>query len=238
MEKIEAYKCLAEIRGIIDDLGIFVKNNIDIPPDMMYRLTKLGDLTKNLYAYVLITNDNDLIKKVEQTPRYPLAVLIQYDLDKITRLSVSEGWRNLLRIAPQNLLTDVAETSAKEPQPLNYEKELGKDLETRVMKIYDFWKNCELNPNGYINVFYDVTPFQFCKMVSEADFLELYNTKSFKHRVGQSVVVLSKIIKDENWTLKAEKNLGTTIINLQKNTNFAEYEDLKDAFPQFCRRMP
>jgi len=119
---------------------------------------------------------------------------------------------------------------------------IDKEKESVILKIYEFWQNCEQSKEGYANVFKDITRQQFLEMVTTADFSQIYIKPAIRQRVGYNVVLLSKIIKSDEWTNEAEKNLNTTITKLKKNTQFAEYGSLKTTFPYLfprrCREMP
>jgi hypothetical protein len=118
-----------------------------------------------------------------------------------------------------------------------YRVELDKETESKVLETYRFWNSTEKyiqtrTPIITNNIFKDTTQKEFLEMVSAADFSKLYNTKGIKQRVGQNIVALSKIINSDEWTGQATTKLNTTIRALQKNTQFHEYEDLKNKFIQ------
>ncbi len=113
--------------------------------------------------------------------------------------------------------------------PQQYRLELTKDLEAKVLKVYQFWCNLDNSKEGYKNIFEGTTQADFLNMVSDANFTTLYNTSRIKQRVGGTVVILADILGND-WGKEVTKKLYTTIRNLQKNTGFAEYEALKKEF--------
>lgn len=115
-----------------------------------------------------------------------------------------------------------------------YRITLDKELENKVLKIYQFWNNTEKDVKGNNiitkNIFKDINQHDFLEMVCNADFSEIYNKSKCKYRVGQTVIELSKIINDEKWTEQAAKTLKTTIRNLQKNSQYLE-KDAWESYP-------
>ena len=118
---------------------------------------------------------------------------------------------------------------ADDENPVPYKLELSKELEEKVLKVYQFWNEQDDKKYGRKNIFKNTTRLEFFKMVVSADFSSLFNQKGIKHRVGYTVVVLTNFLGNE-WGGKAATNLGSSIRELQKNTSFYEFEPLKNMF--------
>jgi len=164
----------------------------------------------------------------------------QHIIDEGNRIENSQGLFEYLTIQDKKEIQRYIDAYFEYIKKYNstiqqYRIEFDKDTENNVLEIYKFWNSTGKNRNANTpiiqnNIFKNTNQSEFLEMVSHADFSKLYNTKTLKQRVGQTVVELSNIINDEKWTERATKTLNTTIRKLQKNTSFSEYEALKNKF--------
>ena len=112
---------------------------------------------------------------------------------------------------------------------VDYKFKLTIELEQKVLKVFQFWKEHDDHVYGQKNIFKETNQSEFFQMIINADFSALYNRKGIKHRIGYTLVILARILGDE-WSDKAMHNINSTIRELQKHTDFCEFADLKEAF--------
>lgn len=98
--KSEAYKALVEIKQILGEADLFVKNGHKLPPGMILQLNKLGELGRSIKAYTMTTNDRTIIEEVGKIPRFELhSIFSWYDIPQETRISLQSCIRTLYDVA-------------------------------------------------------------------------------------------------------------------------------------------
>ncbi|MDR2919104.1 MAG: hypothetical protein LBV72_07060 [Tannerella sp.] len=133
MDKTEAYGLLVELRKIINTTCLFVERKMEIPPAIISDLDRVGEMSKKMEIYVLMSKDSNFLNEVENTQRYTLHQLLGwYELSNKTRNSVTDCCAHLVNIAPQNLHSEESKNTENEPKQKLSEtpKTLPKGLDT------------------------------------------------------------------------------------------------------------
>lgn len=130
--KNEAYKALIEIEYVIKNAAVCIKNGLNLPPILLSKLNRLGDLGRDIEAYVKATSDMDIIEAVGKIPRFELqAILSWYDIKQETRFSVVGCIRSLYNVARMgNKDTNTIKITTQETLP----KELDTDEAKAIFK--------------------------------------------------------------------------------------------------------
>lgn len=127
--KSEAYKALVEIKQILSEADLFVKNGYKLPPGMILQLNKLGELGRSIKAYTMTTNDRTIIEEVGKIPRFELhSIFSWYDIPQETRISLQSCIRTLY---------DVARISNKDKEKEEEPPRYSKDEEEKATRQFN-----------------------------------------------------------------------------------------------------
>jgi hypothetical protein len=110
------------------------------------------------------------------------------------------------------------------PRP-TYKIILDKDMEAKVLKVYRFFNDVK-ERHGKTNTFRGITQTDFLKMVYDADFSRLRNSRDLQRKHG-TIAILSKLLNNKEWGEQAARSLGKTLEQCNKRTGVSPCEELK-----------
>ena len=246
--KTKIITVLCKVREIVDDIckepvrnyqsNIFeyCKRRID---DIISELNKLqfpeikrgvaeSIINNDVNVNISFSEERDVLNERWKSIKIEINHLLRKYIETLNLIdeNENESGTNKLKIS--------GEENTNEPQ--QYCIELDEETKNKVLEIFKFWNIKGRTTNNFKitkNIFKNITQDKFLEMAGKADFSELYNTYGFKHRTGQTVIVLSEIINIDEWTKQALRNLNESCArNLKRNTHFDEYNELKLRFMQ------
>ncbi|GHV56567.1 hypothetical protein FACS1894182_03370 [Bacteroidia bacterium] len=138
MERIDIFKIIIEINRTIKTANIFVKAKLALPQSVIIDLDKLGEMAKDVDAYVLMTKDNEAINEVAKIERHVLNQISSWyeNVSLQTKQSLLNCAKSLYNIAN----TDVTSTSTqrvpdtKKPQPTHFNRHFTTDEQKKLFE--------------------------------------------------------------------------------------------------------
>ena len=225
LQKLSEYfyfnsKTVTDTEGNIIEKGKrFINDPSIINEPFTYSADRKTDRGGNLTEETFIENQLSRIENKFNEIRYSCNLATQ---------TMSKDYINFLKGRLSEINGEVKNSDVVVP-PLQYKLELTKDIEAKVLSVYQFWNTKKNTIQGNENIFANIKQVDFLNMIINNDFTALYNTKGIKQRVGYTVAVLATILGDEWGDITARK-LNTTIREMKKNTRFNEYDALKNQF--------